>query len=410
MCLAVVGVIGCYGPSPKVGVPCSSDGTCPAGQHCNVRIDPPTCEAGDARPIDAPPDAPPTCAGPADCTGSLPICDLTTTYCRACRADAECGTNEVCVESAGTCHNDSNALFIAPGASGSCTRASPCSLASALAQAANNQKIIVVLDGTYAGTFTLSSFTPNSLTLSGTDNNPAGAVITPPLGDGLTISASSKTIIVEGVTVATAPGTGVTNSASLTLAYVVIRGSGQVGVTSSNALTLVDSTVQNSATQGVEVTGGSVEIRRTSIHGHAGGGLSITGASYTIENTIIANNGLSGSAYGGVRITNVDGLTPQVFQFNTVAANVASISEAAMTCPATLAVDSSIFTQPFGPCTATFSLMPGTDPLFVSAMDFHLQPSSPAIDMANPDATIVDDVDGQNRAGARDIGADEIVP
>ena len=48
------------------------------------------------------------------------------------------------------------------------------------------------------------------------------------------------------------------------------------------------------------------------------------------------------------------------------------------------------------------------DPLFVSATDLHLQPTSTLIDMATPIAAVTDDFDGQTRGTMPDIGADEV--
>jgi hypothetical protein len=52
------------------------------------------------------------------------------------------------------------------------------------------------------------------------------------------------------------------------------------------------------------------------------------------------------------------------------------------------------------------------DPTFANPLqnDFHLQPSSPAKDAADPAATLIDDFDGDARpqGSMRDMGADEI--
>lgn len=54
------------------------------------------------------------------------------------------------------------------------------------------------------------------------------------------------------------------------------------------------------------------------------------------------------------------------------------------------------------------------DPLFVSSgtFDYHLQASSPAIDVADPGATLATDLDGDVRpqGNRSDMGADEVVP
>jgi len=343
-----------------------------------------------------------------------PICDPTTMFCRGCYSDAECGASEVCTESDGTCHNASNALFIAPTGSGAtCSRSSPCTFTTALNQTANNQRIIVVLDGNYTAQFNVSSFSSNSLTISGEDRDPAGATVSSSITAGISIAASNKPVVIEGLTVGPTAAQGILNNGVLTLSHMHVRNATMSGVASpGQGLTVLDSVVSSNNTRGIDTNAGPLVIERTQIYDNPLGGLDITNVSFSVENTIIARNGSSTSNFGGVRIQNVGGQSPQVFQFNTVTLNMAT-ADAGMQCPASLVVDSSIVTEAImtGGCTAVFSIIgTATDPVFVSATDYHLQPGSPGVDMANPDATITTDIDEQNRAGARDIGADEVIP
>lgn len=415
-------VVGCYSPSPKAGAPCSENGLCPAGQHCNRKVEPPTCAAADAQPIDAPPDAPPTCADDSECDAAAPVCDLRTSTCRGCIADAECGA-DVCLEYEGTCANASNALFISPGGGGTCTRSSPCTPSVALTMVANNQRIIVVSDGLYQGQLNIqSSVNANSVTFSGLDRDPAGATVTPiNTVPALYIENGAPPVIVEGITL-DGLARGVDNRGVVTLSRVAVTGNAQDGIISTGAeLHIWDSTIANNATRGIDVAQSVTEILRTTISGNPQGGIDLNNAPFTIDSCFITGNGELNATIGGARLQNIAGKSPTVFSFNTVAANLAANTETGVQCGDALAIDSSILVDGTSAnCSATYSLFPtaappGTgnltaDPGFVGAGNFHITPTSLARDVANPTATNLRDIDGDPRPsnGVRDIGADEV--
>lgn len=414
----------CYSPSAAIGVPCSSAGDCPAGQHCNVLATPPTCEAADAGPVDAPPDAPLTCATGAECASAVPVCDTATSTCRGCVADSECG-EDVCIEYLGTCVNESNVLYVAATGSdtGTCMKVSPCqTIGYASNLAANNQKTIAVADGTYSASVLLrSTISTNALTISGPDRDPAGVM----LAGGVIVENSTKQITIEGVTVQNSGGRGVDNRGTLTLSRVAITGSNN-GVVSTNPymLRVWDSVIADNAVQGIDVQQTTLELLRTIVRGNAGGGIDINNAAAMIESSIIANNSGLFSSFRQVRYQNLND-KPQVFRFNTIV-DASPPSGEAVACSTTIALESSIFAVDdttdalSNDCSATYSLFlddppDGTgnvmgDPAFVAAGDLHIGPTSAARDAANPAPTSSRDIDGELRplGSGRDIGADEI--
>ena len=388
---------------------------------------PPTCSAADARPADAPPDAPPTCATNADCKTAAPICDPSSLTCRGCIADTECG-NDVCLEYTGACAAENNTLFVAPAGvnSGSCTRAAPCqTIPYALGLVAPNRRTIAVADGTYTDNFQIkATLGANSLVISGPDRDPAGVLVM--IGGTIVNESSTHDIVIEGVTLQSTAPRVVDNRGTLTLSRVAITGMGDcLTSTNPNTLRIWDSQLGPCMQQGIILMQTTLELERSTIRAAGNGGITINSAQATIENCVIADNGTTGSGYGGVRYQNLNG-KPQVFRFNTVANNLTNGNPSAVQCSEPIALASSILVDataaiPLDPsCDPSYSLfaVPPTgtgnvmgDPAFLGTGNYHIGASSAARDGGDPAATLGLDIDGEVRPQGgtqRDIGADEI--
>lgn len=417
----------CYSPNAAVGVACGPGGECPLGQHCEMTVLPPTCAAADARPADARPDAPPTCATSAACNAAAPVCDPSTSTCRGCIADTECG-NDVCLEYLGQCAAENNTLFVSPIGvnSGSCTRNVPCqTLPYALGLVAPNKRTIAVADGTYTVNFQIqSTLGANSLTISGPDRDPAGVLVM--IGGTITVENSTHDIVIEGVTLQSTSPRVVDNRGVLTLSRVAVTGMGDCLTSANpNTLRIWDSQLGPCMQTGINLQQTTLELERSTITASGNGGITVNNAQATIENCVIADNGSTASGYGGVRYQNLNG-KPQVFRFNTVANNLTNGNPSAVQCSEPVVLGSSILVDattaiPLDPsCEPSFSLfaVPPTgmgnvmgDPAFVGTGNYHIGASSAARDAADPAATLVLDLDGEPRPQGgtrRDIGADEI--
>ncbi len=425
---AAAWVTGCYHPSAQEGLPCSeTTHTCPGDQVCDLTRSPPSCSPGGGSTPDAGPDgpAPVDCMTSAGCPASLPVCDLGLGQCRGCVADLECAST-VCHELAGSCVDESKALFVTPSGvdNPSCTKLAPCaSVRAALMVITPPRRTIRVADGTYTQSFTVRSGTGGPVVISGIDRLPAGAVFQPGVGDLQTDPGAE--VVIEGVTVARPGNSGLVNRGTSTLSHVRVTEAGFAGVDNrGGSLILLDSQVD--ATQGVGIESNNLlEVQRCEVFGNIDGGISASGG-FTIVNSVIHDNGMLGSTLGGAKLSANAG-KPAVFRFNTLAGNNTGPTGAAVQCDTAFAVEDSIIYSsnmgslaPLTPsCAPRFCLFDtnppaGTgnvqgDPMFVASTNFHVKPSSPAIDKADPAATEPLDLDGAPRptGTARDIGADE---
>lgn len=424
--VAVAGwvAVACYQPSAHPGLPCSAAGTCPGDQVCDLTQSPPLCveTLGDAGTH--PDGTAPACTLSSECPVAQPVCDLAVGTCRGCIADAECESN-VCHELAGTCVDEATALYVAPGGGGnsSCTRSLPCaSLDAALSLVTATRHTIRVADGTYTGNFRIKSMGAAVVVLSGTDRAPAGATLSPSIGQLETEGNSSA--VLEGLTIANTQGAGFVNRGTATISHVKIDKAGGAGLDNRGTLTVRDCRIEESMNAGI-TSNDLIDVRRTEILRNTGGGISAS-SGFTIINTVIANNGGFGALLGGAKLAPVAG-KPAVFQFSTVTANTGG-SSSGIQCDQPVTVEDSIvaanasliFPELGAMCSARYSLFSATpptgpgnlqgSPMFVTdASDFHLRAGSPAIDTADPAATEAEDLEGGARpaGAARDIGAYE---
>lgn len=354
------------------------------------------------------------------CSGTAPTCGADHA-CYACNKHDDCPLSSACLPD-GSCASTTDVAYVDPvrGGGNMCTSSMPCKKVSdGLATSRPYIKIIgtideaVVVNGGRVVTFLADPTTVLTRT-AGT-----GAVLTVQ-DDGTSLSLYDLTIhngqnSPSGIGCLIPPGSG---SPTLSLTRVAVTGNVGAGIT---------------------VSGGMLTISRSTISGNAGGGILISGSQFDITNSFVTANGSLMSGVGGIDISQILAAGTHRLDFNTIASNGSSISipvNTGVNCSTIgtpLVFDSDIIYgnavngggQQLGGsamCSATYSdVGPGTvaaatninaDPMFMDAGqgNFHLMATSPAKDMADPNATLNIDVDGDVRpqGSRRDIGADEV--
>jgi hypothetical protein len=350
------------------------------------------------------------CTSPADCgSGFEPVCGVDGA-CRGCASDGECQSG-VCDEGPGMCVGETDILYVDRAAAGvECTRASPCpTFALATPMLTPTRRFIVVAAGDYNESITLDG---KNVTIIG-----PGASLRPAVFDvPAVLVLNASTVRIEGMRLYSAGGNA--NGDGVRCA---------APVSGNPALTLVGVRIDGNIGFGVDAQNCAVTIAQSTIAGNPGGGVSIRDGSFDITNTFITGNG-GNTTVGGAFLQN--NATTSVFEFNTVADNVAGSGIAkSLICSAlgTQRIANNIFYSgdmsqvSQTNCELEFNLsnmgLGGSDnitgtPTFVGGGDFHLTATSDGVDDADPDATLGVDVDGDTRpqGTARDIGADEVVP
>jgi hypothetical protein len=253
------------------------------------------------------------------------------------------------------------------------------------------------------------------------------------------ISATGGTLTSSQSTISGNTGNGIsaTGGTTLTISQGTVSGSTGNGISATGAtLAISRSTISGSTGSGISATGGTLTISQSTIRGNTGGGLSISGAQFDITNNFIVQNGSPLSLVGGIDFPQIASTGTHRLDFNTITANSGNASvNSGINCSTVVVpvvFNSNII---FGNtvtgggkqlggsamCSAAYSdvgdTVAGTgninvDPMFANAAqnNFHLMPTSPAKDVADPAATLAEDVDGDARpqGARRDMGADEI--
>lgn len=349
----------------------------------------------------------------AACGGTTPTCGADDA-CHACSRHQDCPLSLACMPD-GSCAQMDQVAYVNPmtGSGSDCTLASPCKL---LTDALKKKRPIVKLTDSIneSGTVQITDQTVTLLADPGTQlaRTSPGVILTV---DGMSTVQVVDLTIADGLG---ATGIGISLPAG-----------------NSASLSLLRAMLTNDAGGGIVATGGTVTVSRSTIIGNAGGGISLSGSEFDITNSIIAGNGAPQSSFGGIRLDQANTGTRRL-DFNTITDNVAadgsSVGAVCTLITKAVTFSSNIVyanqiggtrTQvggancnwaysDIGPDTATGTNNINADPMFVnpSQNNFHLQPTSPAKDKADPNASVNVDIDGDTRpqGAGFDIGADEI--
>jgi hypothetical protein len=454
-------------PEPDAGPPSidASGGGCTTSSEC-VNASAPICDDSTKTCRG--------CAASPECAardGALPTC-APDGRCVECLAHDDC-MSEICDSATESCVAESEVVYVEPsGSTGvACgTQFDPCAtLTLGVQRTSAARKYIRARAGIYVAE-------PATVTIPGGKVvlvAPSAELRPPSTGDGIS-AAGGADVSIEGLTVsgpisATFSGISCSGAATkLTLQSVTIESASSDGLDARCPALLSDTVIRSSKGYGVFV-GADITLVRTRIEGNAMGGINspsntaamtmtecvvadnngvgivvaykntvaidrslIRGNTlglslYTVTDLDVTNNFIVDNRDGGVSL--VAG-SSGVFAFNTVAGNsVGAASAAGIECESGTDLQNNVVygnvgsPQVSSSCTWSFSNVeggvPGTAnidllPQFVApeSGNYHLQPTSPCREMADPTAPVDVDYDGDPRpsGGRSDIGADEVPP
>jgi hypothetical protein len=334
---------------------------------------------------------PGTCVGcltDANCTSAgaskTPICEPTTSACRACAKDAECGGPGVCMAD-GHCAAVSEVLFVDATATctGNGTSATPyCSLAVATPHLGITTPVMIILGGTN-DQLTLSTSGISPVILG--RKNTAGDIGSIPANAATAISVSSDTVLIRNLTVDLGSG-------------AASKGIAVTGAGTSLSLRMVTVSL---GTKGLGIdaeSGATLSMDECYVENNPVGGILVNGATANIQNTIIAANP-SASGYGIQFSAPGSGTT---FAFNTI---VGYATAAISDLNHQVVLGSSIVVGPTTNCMTDTCVT--TAPAFSATNPYHLTSHQPC---PGTQATAFPnhDIDGDPRTSTNlDCGADE---
>jgi hypothetical protein len=356
------------------------------------------------------------CTSDAQCSAAEPVC-ASNGACRQCEHDQECESGACDVD--GTCVAEAKVVYVSPTGTdiGTCVKTQPCkSVNFARQQVTASRFHISFALGSYQGPLLIGAVIPQ-LSLHGNGSIFSFTVSTQvaPM-----ISVDGNNIFVRDFELS-AINTGVVeckNIGRVTLVGVHVARADKASFISGCQLSWSDSTIANAVGLSVTATTGTSSIvLKRDVFRDCKDVLNAAVIDVVVENVAIVrpiNSVFTFSlSTGTITATTIldapPGLTTQI------------------SCNTPVNVFSTIFWSPrqsvgisgscsftgeniIGPLTSTPSVSArNIDPLFIdiAAGNFHLQPTSPAIDQASTGPTT--DIDGEARPrGAKfDIGADE---
>jgi len=347
----------------------------------------------------------PACTTNAMCNGVTPVCNAGGT-CVACTTDADCSAPTGTCLPDGACDGDAHIAYVAMAGvdTGTCGVAAPC---KTIAFALTTAKPYIVLTGK---AMDMGVTIAQGVTILGRGS---ASIAT---NAGPVVNITSGDVELDDLTVMNGAGAG--------------SGFG-VTATGGGTLTLQHDVIENCQAAGVSVSTGRLIARRSQFTGNDAGGIVLTNASFTIENDVLNANGKAGSPVGGISVTTAPQATDTI-RFTTIIGNtVAMGGNAGVVCasqamPLTfsnniIAANTPATGETGGAnCAYTYSDITGdavagtgngsSDPMLTP--DFHLMAGSPAIDAADPAATLKIDYFGIARpqGNGYDMGAAEYKP
>ncbi len=400
----------------------SGGGPCAMDEQCSAPT--PVCDLAGGTCVE--------CVQSEQCPAETPTCDSGTHSCRQCELDADCAS-DVCDAEIGACVDEANVLYISPSgpSSGTCPKASPCSLVQAVALADATRKNIKLAVGAYTAADILLTNKTLELFGVGATINAQGAAPAFEVKD-------NGRLRISGATVAATTNLGVIRcEGDAAATHVVDLFRTTIVNTSSTllanpcTLTVKQSVVRNNSTAfHLLVVGPSVAtFDRTHFIGIGGKGLAgLSNADIRITNSLLTKVGDLATSDRGA----FNGSTFTV-EFSTI---VDSIVQCGTTGTVGLTLSSSIVRntvvgagdalQGINECaSAQFNVVfPSSAPLGstnlvadpqlanIAADDYHLPVTSPALDHGDPASTLNVDFDGTPRpqGAQRDSGGFEFKP
>jgi hypothetical protein len=381
------------------------------------------------------------CTTNAQCEASSPVCDVATSSCHPCRVDDECDSR-VCDLGTGACVDEATIVYASPSGTGSCSLSQPCSLSSAvtLAKNATGTPLVRMLPGTYTSPLDVRSPTAKPLEVVATQASIVGNITAIVVRDGASVSIRGLATASDS-DIQCGNANAALSSLSIDGASLVSFGSGTaVNITRCNLkITASDfSFGSNTGTFGLS-DDSLLDGDRLHLHSEPTRSNNITAggvrATVRLTNSLLENTFLS-----AFTSDTVDPGSSMVFAYDTFVFFTEPLDTGGIGAPcsgATVAHRSIKFENSILASEGAFDAVGGlnpmncvfvnsilsrqaappsgaiiTDPQFVDIVsrDFHLKPSSPAINIAVP-ASIAPgaDLDGNARPqGAQpDLGAYE---
>ncbi len=401
-------------------------------------------------------------------TAEAPACDPETFACRECQANSECGSGH-CETESGTCTAEADIIHVAAvGVETNCgSAAQPCrSISIALGLVTASRNVILVEAGTYVGKITI---TEKDVTIVGVGNvnlNPTNSGDTQPtlkIDGSISVSLEDLTfrggsnfidevdcrneeaiLHIKNTSFFNAKHQAVRSSCTTDIrdcefqnndiAVSVFSGSTQVdnsllldsgtGIScvGESSISVSNVKIVDGQSFGISVLDCELNVDSSEIFNFQGIGLIYNGGNFSITNSFVSRNAR------GVKLTRIDTLQTQQFDFNTVAQNFGTNFICSQSVPFTavgnIIEQSSASNNIHSSCQFKFSNIEGgapgegnlnVDSRFVNPVagpdgDYHLQSSSPLIDTVPASASdVTTDFDGDLRPGngMSDMGADE---